>query len=120
MLAMLFKDERCQQLENYSDYSTHHIVLTKMYKGQLIKRKEMAAFEHSLLPHQNATRADGLTIPEVAVIEHNILAASNIYNNIRFEELGALLDTEAEKAERVAARMISQDRLNGSIDQIHC
>jgi hypothetical protein len=33
----------------------------------------------------------GSTILDRAVIEHNLLSASKLYNNISFEELGALL-----------------------------
>jgi hypothetical protein len=38
--------------------------------------------------------------------------------NIRFEELGSLLEISSLKAESIAARMISEGRLNGYIDQI--
>ena len=38
-----------------------------------------------------ATTADGSSILDRAVIEHNILSASKLYNNISFEELGRLL-----------------------------
>lgn len=31
---------------------------------------------------------DGFTILEKAVIEHNMVAASRVYDNIRFKELG--------------------------------
>jgi len=55
---------------------------------------------------------------ERAVIEHNLLASSKVYNNIRFEDLGNLLGIAPEQAERVAATMITEDRLQGSIDQI--
>ena len=34
----------------------------------------------------------GSTILDRAVIEHNLLSASKLYNNISFEELGALLE----------------------------
>lgn len=40
------------------------------------------------------------------------------YANITFDELGALLGIEASKAERIAAKMLSEKRLNGSIDQL--
>ena len=36
--------------------------------------------------------SDGSTILEHAVIEHNLLAASKLYNNITFSGLGALLE----------------------------
>ena len=93
-------------------------VLAKMYKEQILRRNELAAFEASLMPHQKAVAGDGLTILERAVIEHNMVAASKIYDNIAFEQLGVLLEIGAEKAERVAARMVSEARLAGAINQV--
>jgi len=54
-----------------------------------------------------------------AVIEHNLLSASKLYNNISFVELGHLLDIPSDQAEKTAANMIMENRLKGSIDQIH-
>jgi COP9 signalosome complex subunit 4 len=51
-------------------------------------------------------------------MEHNLLASSNIYNNITFRGLGALLDLTPGAAETMARRMIEQGRLRGSIDQV--
>lgn len=53
-----------------------------------------------------------------AVIEHNLLSASKLYNNISFEELGALLEIHPSKAEKIASQMITEGRMNGYIDQI--
>lgn len=39
----------------------------------------------------------GSSILDRAVIEHNLLSASKLYNNITFEELGALLEIPAGK-----------------------
>ena len=61
--------------------------------------------------------ADSFTIIEKAVIEHNMLASGRIYDNITFTELGSILRLDASKAEKVAARMICEDRLKASIDQ---
>jgi COP9 signalosome complex subunit 4 len=55
---------------------------------------------------------------ERAVIEHNLLSASKLYNNITFEELGALLEIPPIKAEKIASQMITEGRMNGYIDQI--
>lgn len=66
-----------------------------------------------------ATTSDGTTILDRAVFEHNLLSASKLYNNITFEELGALLETPPAKAERIASQMISEARMNGYIDQIN-
>lgn len=52
--------------------------------------------------------SDGMTILEHAVIEHNLLAASKLYNNITLEGLGQLLEIPPEKAERIASRMITE------------
>jgi COP9 signalosome complex subunit 4 len=60
----------------------------------------------------------GSTILERAVTEHNLLSASKLYNNITFEELGALLEIPPMKAEKIASQMITEGRMNGYIDQI--
>jgi len=111
MLATLYKDERTQQLSCFN-------ILEKMYLDRLIKRTELVEFEKMLQTHQKATMADGSTILEHAVIQHNLLAASKLYNNITFTGLGALLEIPPEKAERTASKMITEDRLKGNIDQI--
>ena len=68
--------------------------------------------------HQKATVEDGGTVLDRAVIEHNMLAASKLYKNISFEQLGALLGIDAAKAERIASAMLIEQRLQGSIDQV--
>lgn len=70
------------------------------------------------LSYIQASTSDGSTILDRAVFEHNLLSASKLYNNITFEELGALLETPPAKAERIASHMISEGRMNGYIDQI--
>ena len=62
--------------------------------------------------------SDGMSILEHAVIEHNLLAASKLYNNITLSGLGLLLEIPPEKAERIASRMITEERMVGHIDQI--
>lgn len=112
MLATLFKDERCQQLPAYN-------ILEKMYLDRIIKRTELKDFEAILMDHQKAKTPDGSSILDRAVFEHNLLSASKLYNNITFEELGALLELgEPKKAERIASQMITEGRMNGCIDQI--
>jgi len=111
MLATLYKDERTQQLSCFN-------ILEKMYLDRLIKRTELVEFELMLQVHQKATIADGSTILEHAVVEHNLLAASKLYNNITFTGLGQLLEIPPKKAERIASKMITEGRLQGHIDQI--
>lgn len=52
------------------------------------------------------------------MIEHNLLSASRLYNNIRVDELGRLLGVPPEKAERIASGMVVESRLKGRIDQV--
>ena len=47
--------------------------------------------------HQTALTSDGFKVIERAIIEHNMLAASKVYNNITFTELGSLLNIDADK-----------------------
>ena len=111
MLATLYKDERVQSLSCFN-------ILEKMYLDRLIKRTELTEFETLLQAHQKAVMSDGMTILEHAVIEHNLLAASKLYNNITLSGLGLLLEIPPEKAERIASRMITEERMVGHIDQI--
>ena len=48
-----------------------------MSNGNLIHPKELEKFTKSLLPHQNAGAGNGFSIPENAVIEHNLFVAGN-------------------------------------------
>ena len=70
------------------------------------------------MEHHKATTAEGWTIVQRAVIEHNILALSNFYRTVTFSNLGRILGINADKAEKVAARMIQEGRMNGEIDQV--
>ena len=110
-LARLYKDERAPQLPEFG-------ILEKMFLDRLLSPEEVEKFAANLADHQLAQTADGSTVLAKAVIEHNLLGASRLYNNIGMTELGVLLDLSAERAEEYAARMIEQGRLSGRIDQI--
>ncbi|KAL2870081.1 PCI domain-containing protein [Aspergillus lucknowensis] len=117
-LATLYKDDRATSVEEFG-------ILEKMFLDRLLTPEEVAAFSQRLAPHQLAQTADGTTVLNKAVVEHNLVAASKLYENIKTDALGAILGLEAsgdfsagEKAEAYAARMVEQGRLNGTIDQI--
>jgi COP9 signalosome complex subunit 4 len=110
-LAKLYKDDRANQVDEFS-------ILEKIFLNRLLSQEEVAAFASTLLPHQLAKTADGSTVLDKAVLEHNLLAASRLYSNIGIAPLGLLLGVDAEKAEAYAAQMIEQGRLSGYIDQI--
>ena len=117
-LGKLYKDERASDTEEYG-------ILEKMFLDRLLSPEEVDTFAAGLMPHQLAQTADGSTVLAKAVIEHNLLAASRLYENISTAALGKILGLEdgkeeiaAEKAEDYAARMMEQGRLKGRIDQI--
>jgi COP9 signalosome complex subunit 4 len=113
-----------------------------MFLDRILRPYEVKEFESTLKPHQLAKigkssrdrvmvtsqlntskesiakRVAPETVLDRAVMEHNLLSCSRIYNNITFSGLGDLLDLSATGAETMARRMIEQKRLRGSIDQI--
>ncbi|KAG0654147.1 hypothetical protein C6P46_001957 [Rhodotorula mucilaginosa] len=129
LLASLFRDERSVQSEHYS-------ILYKMFLDQMIRPAEVAQFASKLATHQLAqlppTQAIVIaddaeaevgkkgpeTVLDRAMMEHNVLAASRVYNNIAFKGLGLLLGLKPSAAEAMARTMIQQKRLKATIDQI--
>jgi COP9 signalosome complex subunit 4 len=110
-LGRLYKDERAVE-------TSEHGILEKIFLDRLLSPSEVSAFASTLQDHQLAKTADGSTVLEKAVLEHNLVAASRLYQNIPLESLGALLGVSADRAESYAAAMIESKRLNGEIDQI--
>mmetsp|Transcript_3318 Transcript_3318/g.5851 ORF Transcript_3318/g.5851 Transcript_3318/m.5851 type:complete len:405 (-) Transcript_3318:467-1681(-) len=111
VLATLYKDERCSKLAVYP-------ILHNIYLERILRKHEVDKFAEMLKPHQKAVLSDGSTVLHRAVMEHNLLAASRLYNDITFVELGSLLQIPPAKAEKIAAKMIGEDRMKGSIDQV--
>ncbi|KAI9761951.1 MAG: hypothetical protein M4579_000734 [Chaenotheca gracillima] len=110
-LSRLYKDERAAQVPEFG-------ILEKMFLDRLLSPKEVQTFADNLSEHHLAKTADGSTVLEKAVIEHNLLGTSRLYDNIGVDDLGTLLHTSGDRAEEYAARMVEQGRLVGRIDQI--
>ncbi|KAI3939668.1 hypothetical protein MKW92_042324 [Papaver armeniacum] len=111
VLANFYKDERCSKLKIYP-------ILEKVYLERILRKPEIVSFAEDLKEHQKALLPDNFTVLDRAMIEHNLLSASKLYTNISFEELGALLGIAPPKAEKIASKMIYEDRMKGSIDQV--
>lgn len=110
-LGKLYKDDRSADVPEYS-------ILEKIFLDRLLSPSEVSAFAAGLKDHQLAKTSDGSTVLDKAVLEHNLLAISRLYQNISIASLGALLGTDGDRAEAYAAGMIESARLSGSIDQI--
>jgi len=111
ILSLLYADDRASQLPNFQ-------MLERMLKERVIRAGEVEKFEKLLASHQKATDGDGNTVLSKAIMEHNMRAASKIYHNITFTELGVLLDISALKAEALARKMIEGQQMEGTIDQV--
>lgn len=88
-----------------------HRHTTHIYSHTPLPYPQVDSFAQQLRPHQCAITTDGSTVLDRAVIEHNLAAASKLYNNIYFTELGSLLGCTPEKAEGTASKMVMEDRL---------
>ena len=62
-----------------------------------------------LEPRSNTTRA---------VMEHNLLSISKLFINISFQQMAILLSVSPTQAEEIAASMIGEGRMAGTIDQV--
>ena len=109
MLDGLSADDRVNP-EKTPELKEIYPIMTKMHQERVMR----AADIESLLSHvQDYQRESVLR----SIKEHNLLAASKIYRNISIEELARLLQIEPLEAEQVAAGMMKEGRLKGSIDQ---
>jgi COP9 signalosome complex subunit 4 len=110
-LARLYKDERASQVDVFP-------ILEKIFLDRILEASEVQSFSQNLAEHQVARTADGSTVLDRAVLDHNLLAASRLYRNVSFAALGELLNVDPDKAETYASQMIEQGRVAGYIDQI--
>ncbi|KAI4201168.1 MAG: hypothetical protein LQ346_002222 [Caloplaca aetnensis] len=110
-LGKLYKDDRAPQVPEFG-------ILENMFLDRLLSPEEVTKFSEKLSSHQLAQTSDGSTVLAKAVVEHNLLSVSRLYDNIGLDELANLLGLDADKAEGYAARMLEQGRIAGSIDQI--
>lgn len=111
VLGMLMSDQRSVHLRNYG-------MLEKMFKEHIVRQADVDQFQKLLAPHQNAETATGRSVLANSIIEHNIFAASKIYNNITFSELAVLLGIQQAEAETLACKLIEEGRMRATIDQV--
>lgn len=96
-------------------------MLQKMFHERIVRPAELMEFEDCLEQHQKATMEKGDTLLQKAVRDHNVGACGKVsysmdpapmgsaadiqvYDNIGFEALGALLGLDAETAETTACK----------------
>lgn len=111
LLAILYNDERSKKLDIFP-------LLQSIHMGRLLRKDQIDKLRPTLQPHQLTPHPDGDTVLDHAVLEHNMLAISRMYNNIGLSHLAKLLNVSSEKAEKTARVMINEKRMTASIDQV--
>lgn len=86
----VYRDARAPTVQGY-------FMLDRMYRQQIVRKEEVERFRAYLLPHQQAETADDMTVYDRAIVQHNMLAASLIYENVSFDALAVLLNIDAHK-----------------------
>ncbi|GJD07627.1 COP9 signalosome complex subunit 4 [Galdieria sulphuraria] len=113
ILAALFRDDRTHSLISFE-------MLQAVYMDRLLRRPHRETFARLLNEYQfYPFQVDGKDIFEQSFMEHNLLAVSKIYSNIKLDQLGNLLQISSDEAESLAAKMIYEGRLMGTIDQVN-
>ena len=112
LLSALYKDERTAALGDLFS------ILSKVFHARVLRPRDATMLEPYLKPHHKAITGTGRTFVANAISQHNIQAASQLYRNISFSELGSLLGIDAAEAEKVVAQMIAEDRLKATLDQL--
>jgi COP9 signalosome complex subunit 4 len=117
LIHLFYRDIRYSTVLLMERYIPHTILLEKMYAGELIDGKIVEQFAQTLQPHQLQMDANHQTLLQKAILEHNMQSLSTVYSTITLESLGQRLQIERDMAEKIAAQMIVEDRLQGIIDQ---
>mmetsp|Transcript_20834 Transcript_20834/g.45151 ORF Transcript_20834/g.45151 Transcript_20834/m.45151 type:complete len:408 (-) Transcript_20834:180-1403(-) len=118
VLGHIYQDARLARLDSLPEFQTHGAILRKMHRHMLLPPQELQQFEASLADHQKALMGDGLTIMERGVVEHNMIAVSQLYQSIYLQDLARILGVTVVRAESIAATMIVEGSLQGTLDQV--
>lgn len=119
VLGHLYRDERLSELNRLPEFCTHAKIVCKMYRHQILQVPELKQLDDSLDPHHKAIMGDGLSILERGVVEHNMIAVSKTYSSIYITTLAKILNVDERRAEKLAASMILEGFLHGSMDQVN-
>jgi len=92
--------------------------LEKIAFRRIIRADEAKEFQAFLSPHHIEVRADGVSAFQQAIMEHNLVSMMRTYENISFDHLGEILGVSDAQAEKLAAKLIYDQRVHGYIDQV--
>jgi COP9 signalosome complex subunit 4 len=139
VLQKLCDDPRLSQLEELAATSSDDItpaaaaavtLLRQMTYGQVIPPSPtVTTFAQSLAEHQTAVSADGMTLFQRGLVQHNMMALSRIYQSVYLTDNGdnhniaksVLGLPSAQQAQNLAVSMIMEGSLphGTTLDQVH-
>lgn len=62
--------------------------------NRIIREREVVSFEKKLQSYHKSTTSEGLNILSRAIVEHNIVAVSQIYSSVYFDKLALILQID--------------------------
>ena len=63
---------------------------------RIIKKKDLEIFSSKLLKYNKAKVSDDINVLDRAIIEHNIVAVSKIYETISIQSLASILEVSVD------------------------
>ena len=111
LLQAMYNDEHYAKLAIFP-------FLEKVCLDRILRANEVQELQKFFSAHHLEVRADGLSSLQRAMIEHNLVSMSGVYENIGFDQLGELLGVSDVQAEKMVAKLITDNRLSGRIDQV--
>jgi len=96
----------------------HYELLNKMFLDKIVYKKDTAELEKTLKAHQQVIVWEKLNVLQKAVIEHNIIAVSKLYENISVTSLAKVLELSDYQCEKLLQAMVGEKRLTAILDQV--
>lgn len=112
LLAKLYNDEGTASLEAFT-------ILEKAFLERILLAEDLDAFRKALgRHHKNAGAMKwGLSVVDIAIMQHNLLGCSKIFATIKIESLAEVFNSSYDTALNIVSNMILDNRLLARVDQ---
>jgi COP9 signalosome complex subunit 4 len=113
------------------EYTRHAEMAILMHQRQIVSPLHVLAVEATLADHQRVvTTTHHLTILQRSVVQHNLMAVSQLYESIHLHQLASILNmvdhqsnnknnkSSVKMAEQITARMIQEKGMAATIDAV--
>ncbi len=75
---------------------------------RIIKKKDLEIFSSKLLKYHKAKVSDDINVLDRAIIEHNIVAVSKIYETISIQSLASILEVSEDLVNQQIRKYITK------------